>query len=332
VTVTNRPGDTGDGTDPAGVRRSRPRLDRTPRTDVDPRHETGSSKARPRTRPVTSPAIVTDADVLAADATLAAQLKAVSDARPSTAVETASTSKTSSKAPKVDLAALATAAVPTVTPDKATETSVADSAPIVASNGDGAVGKVAESPDAKPGGKVSVVDDELPTSAVARTAASVAQAPLPAEPVRGAGTSPSVKRARSVVGRRRRPRVRRVRRIVRSIDTWTVFKVSTLFYLVFYAIVLVAGVLLWNLAYATGTIENVQDFFTDFGWETFEFDGGKIFHSAWIIGLFLVVAGIGLNVTLATVFNLISDLVGGIGVTVLEEEVRVVPQASPDSE
>ncbi|MEZ5255601.1 MAG: DUF3566 domain-containing protein, partial [Ilumatobacteraceae bacterium] len=124
--------------------------------------------------------------------------------------------------------------------------------------------------------------------------------------------------------RRSRPRVRRVRRVVRSIDTWTVFKVSLLFYAVLYAILLVAGVLLWNVAYATGTIDNMERFFESFGWETFNFNGGQIYHSAWIAGLFVAAAGTGLNVVLATVFNLIADLVGGVGVTVLEEEVRLV--------
>lgn len=149
----------------------------------------------------------------------------------------------------------------------------------------------------------------------------------PAEPPVAPAPAPAGKQvvARTTVGRRSKPRVRRVRRVVRSIDTWTVFKLSVLFYLVLYAILLVAGVLLWNLAYATGTIDNLENFFESFGWETFRFQGGEIFHSAWIGGLFLVAGGTGLHVVAATVFNLMADLVGGIGVTVLEEEVRVVP-------
>ena len=126
--------------------------------------------------------------------------------------------------------------------------------------------------------------------------------------------------------RRGRPRVRRVRRVVRSIDTWTVFKVSVLFYIVLYGILLIAGVLLWNLAYATGTIDNLENFFESFGWDTFEFNGGQIYHSGWVAGLFMAAGGTGLNVVLATVFNLIADLVGGVGVTVLEEEVRIVAE------
>ena len=126
--------------------------------------------------------------------------------------------------------------------------------------------------------------------------------------------------------RRPRPRVRRVRRVIRSVDTWTVFKVSLIFYLAMYVIFLVASVLLWRVANATGTLDNIQTFLTHYGWETFKFRGGEIYHAVWIIGLFLVVAGVGLNVTVATLFNLIADLVGGVRVTVLEEEVRLRPR------
>ena len=84
---------------------------------------------------------------------------------------------------------------------------------------------------------------------------------------------------------------------------------------------LTAGVLLWNVAYATGTIDNLERFFESFGWSEFEFDGGAIYHSAWIAGLFGVVGLTGAAVLAATLFNLITDLVGGVRMTVLEEEV-----------
>jgi hypothetical protein len=58
-----------------------------------------------------------------------------------------------------------------------------------------------------------------------------------------------------------------------------------------------------------------------FGWETFSFDGDEIFRNLWVIGLLLVFLLTGLAVLAAAVFNLIADLVGGIRVTVLEEEV-----------
>jgi len=119
----------------------------------------------------------------------------------------------------------------------------------------------------------------------------------------------------------RKPRVRRVTRVVRHVDPWSVFKIAIVANVVLYAILLTAGVLLWNVAYATGTIDNVERFFESFGWTSFEFNGGQIYHSAWVGGLFLVIGFTGLAVLAATLFNLITDLVGGMRFTVLEEEV-----------
>ena len=134
-------------------------------------------------------------------------------------------------------------------------------------------------------------------------------------PVVGGGRSAAFR----AVGRR--PRVRKVTRVVRHIDPWSTFKVSLVFSIVLYGVLLTAGVLLWNVASNTGTIDNVERWFTQFGWESYELKGGEIFHNAWIAGLFGVVGLTGLGVLSATLFNLISDMVGGVRVTVLEEEV-----------
>lgn len=120
----------------------------------------------------------------------------------------------------------------------------------------------------------------------------------------------------------RRPRVRRVTRVVRHVDPWSVFKIAIIFNLVLYIVALTAGVLLWNVAYATGTVDNLERFFESFGWSTFEFHGGAIFHASWIAGLFGVIGLTGAAVLAATLFNLITDLVGGVRLTVLEEEVQ----------
>jgi len=135
-------------------------------------------------------------------------------------------------------------------------------------------------------------------------------------------TTARITRALPVIFRRRpRKRVRRVTRVVRHIDTWSVFKVALVFNVVLYVVCLTAGVLLWNVAYTTGTIDNVEKFFEQFGWSSFEFKGGEIYHNAWIAGLFATIGLTGLAVLLATLFNLITDLVGGVRVSVLEEEV-----------
>jgi hypothetical protein len=109
--------------------------------------------------------------------------------------------------------------------------------------------------------------------------------------------------------------------VIRHIDPWSTFKLALVFSLVGYLVVLTSGVLLWQVADRTGTLDNVERWFTQFGWGTFELKGGEIFHNAWVIGLFFAVGLTGGAVLLATLFNLVSDIVGGIRVTVLEEEV-----------
>jgi hypothetical protein len=146
----------------------------------------------------------------------------------------------------------------------------------------------------------------------------------------GAPSPPALVRTRPPARMRmaRRPRIRKVNRVVRRIDAWSVFKIALVFWFVVFVILLVAGMLLWNLAETTGTITNVEGFIKDlFGLRTFEFDGGQILRSAWIIGLVLVVGGTACTITLTVPFNLISDLFGGVRVTVLEEEVLLRPPA-----
>jgi hypothetical protein len=123
-----------------------------------------------------------------------------------------------------------------------------------------------------------------------------------------------------------RMNVRRRTRVIRHVDPWSVFRVALAAHLVLYFVLLLAGVLLWNVANATGTVDNVERFMESFGWETFEFKGGELFHQAWILGLFAVVGFTGLAVLTATTFNLITDLVGGIRVTVIENR----PQPRPE--
>jgi hypothetical protein len=150
--------------------------------------------------------------------------------------------------------------------------------------------------------------------------------PTPSAPANKTPMAPAP--VREPLIRRRVRRVRRTTRTVRYIDPWSVLRVSALFHLVLYLILLIAGVLLWNVANTTGTVDNVERFMESFGWETFEFDGGEIFSQAWVLGLFLVVGLTGLAVLVAVTFNLIADVVGGVRVMVLEDvldESEAVP-------
>ena len=126
-----------------------------------------------------------------------------------------------------------------------------------------------------------------------------------------------------------RRRVRKVSRVLRDIDAWSVFKVGLVFHAALYLVLMITGVLLWNVGSATGTINNLEQFMASFGWDSFAFKGGELFRGFAVFGLFGIVLGTGIWVLGAVVFNLITELVGGIRVTVLEEEV-VARTVEPD--
>lgn len=135
-----------------------------------------------------------------------------------------------------------------------------------------------------------------------------------------AGPKRLSRRERKQMGRLR---ARKVNRIVRHVDPWAVLKISLLFYFCVGIVVLVACVILWTIAARTGTLESlegtIQESFA-FKKGTFHFQGGKIFQASILITLIGVVALAALNVLLCVLFNLISDLIGGVRVQVIEEE------------
>jgi hypothetical protein len=128
------------------------------------------------------------------------------------------------------------------------------------------------------------------------------------------------------VKRRRRLRARKSRRVIRHIDPWSVLTFSVLFHMVVFAALLLSSVLVWNAAIASGMVENVESFIQELGdYETFTINADVMFRAAIVIAGMLTLASSVMVVLLTVVFNLISDLVGGIRVTVIEEETVRVP-------
>jgi hypothetical protein len=119
------------------------------------------------------------------------------------------------------------------------------------------------------------------------------------------------------------PQGRRSRLIIRRVDPWTILKFSVLLYLSMYFVVLVAGIVLWAVASATGVRGNVESFVGELiASDKFKFEAGKILESSVIGGALLVVIGSAANVLMAVLFNLISDVAGGIGISVEERAPR----------
>jgi uncharacterized membrane protein (DUF485 family) len=115
---------------------------------------------------------------------------------------------------------------------------------------------------------------------------------------------------------------RRVRRVVRRFDTWSVLKVAALFYLSLVLVLLLAGTLLWLGGSTLGAVDNVEKFMRSIGFEDFRFVGSQLLRGSVAAGLVLVVLGTGFTVLMSVIYNLISDVVGGVQLSVLEEDPR----------
>lgn len=112
----------------------------------------------------------------------------------------------------------------------------------------------------------------------------------------------------------------RARRLIRRIDVITVFKVSVAFYAVAVLTLLIAGIVVWNVADAFGLISSIQKSVrTLFSLKSFTLHAGSVFGWSLAIGAVLCVFGALLNTLMAVIYNLLSDVVGGIQVVVVSE-------------
>lgn len=144
-------------------------------------------------------------------------------------------------------------------------------------------------------------------SSVAR--AALQTRPAPDGKVRAAAKSPGA------------PRVRRSRRIVRHIDTMSVLKFSAFFYLTLACIIFVAGIVLWLAATVVGVRENVERFIGELiASNKFHFVGWEVLRVSAVVALVFVILGTAFNLFLAVVYNLISEIVGGMAIIVDDEQ------------
>jgi len=143
--------------------------------------------------------------------------------------------------------------------------------------------------------------------------------PAPAEADDGAGTESTVTRLLGY--RRQRFEARKVRRLVRHIDPWSMLKLSLLVSLCMWLMVMIAAVILWTVARNAGTIASVEDFVnSSLSLQDWSLDGEFIFRQFGLVTLLLCL-GFAASVVIATlVFNLVSDIIGGVWISVIEEE------------
>jgi hypothetical protein len=129
------------------------------------------------------------------------------------------------------------------------------------------------------------------------------------------------KRRRS--GRPKQVYERRYVQTVRSIDLWSVLKVSICFYLCALIVMLLAGIMLWWIASAAGVVGNVEHLVGELVSNKkngFHFLSWEVLRAATLIGLVMVCIFTVITVLAAAFYNLFAELLGGIEVTVVEQE------------
>lgn len=127
--------------------------------------------------------------------------------------------------------------------------------------------------------------------------------------------------APAVAPRRAPLRARQVERLVRRVSLWSVLRFSLVFYTCLWLITTVAGVILWRVARSGGLLDNAESFLAELlSLESFSIDGGSVLRASALGGVVLVVAGTAMTVLLAVIFNLISEITGGVRVAVVELE------------
>jgi hypothetical protein len=218
----------------------------------------------------------------------------------------------------------------------------ASSAPVNASmnaasngSGSGKVGaavvdapeKLSDKPSDKPSDKAA--DKPVKKIALAPSrAGSMREKP---EPLKSDAPIPRSRLGRTKTGDASRggaPRVRRARLKIANIDPWSVMKVSFLFSVALGVILLVAVALLWLLLDFMGFFSSVgstvDDISGDQGSSGFDvvafFSLPRVLGMATIIALVDIVMITALTTLCAYLYNISTDLVGGVEVTLAEEE------------
>ena len=120
---------------------------------------------------------------------------------------------------------------------------------------------------------------------------------------------------------------------MRKIDSWTVFKVSAIFWLVAGLALILGFVMFWSVIDASGIPDRLVETLTEIG--LFEqgtdpfADSERFLRIAVFASITWSVVATGLTTLAAVMYNLISDIVGGVEFIVLEENLQPLNVASP---
>jgi hypothetical protein len=116
---------------------------------------------------------------------------------------------------------------------------------------------------------------------------------------------------------------RRSRCEIRRVDLWAVLKISLCFYVAAVVLVIISGVVLWLIADAAGAIGNVERFMGKIlSSKNYHLVPAQILEGSILVGLVLAALLTIITVVGAALYNLFSEMVGGVEVTLVESDHR----------
>ena len=120
------------------------------------------------------------------------------------------------------------------------------------------------------------------------------------------------------VGRTNR---RKYRQTITKVDLWSVLKISTCFYLGALVVVLVAAIALWEIARVAGVVDSIQHFMRQLlGSNNFTFLSWRLLRGFTLVGIVIVCLSVVITVIAAAFYNLFAEIMGGVVITVVEED------------
>lgn len=124
--------------------------------------------------------------------------------------------------------------------------------------------------------------------------------------------------------------VRRVRRVLRKIDPWTVLKVSIVFNVIIVMAASIGIAITWSLLRNSGIPDDIVSSINELAIfeEDINLDGPSYFRVMVFFSIVSTILLTGFATLSAIFYNLISDVMGGIEFVVLEE-VLEMPRTTP---
>ena len=167
------------------------------------------------------------------------------------------------------------------------------------------------------------LDDPLPSETARREAQRRTTTPERTEaiPRRSETRTEVASRTQGRQQGRRRAGLRRVKRTVRHVDPFSVLKLSGFFYAIFVLVWLVFVAIVYSLVDSMGLFDAAEDLGRGLVlWEEVNITLGLVEKWALLIGITMGIIGTLVNTLLAVLYNVGSDLLGGLELTFVERD------------